>query len=71
MFEIPAGHDAWVIGDVPWEAVVWTSIRTYAMAPDGPLERVLATVLFSDIVGSTATLEQVGDAAWRERSRAP
>ena len=35
-FEIPPGHDAWVVGDEPWVAVVWTSIRTYALAPDGP-----------------------------------
>jgi class 3 adenylate cyclase len=65
-FEIPPGHDAWVIGDEPWVAVVWTSIRTYALAPDGPGERVLATVLFTDIVDSTVTLERIGDAAWRE-----
>jgi len=65
-FEIPPGHDAWVVGDEPWVAVVWTSIRTYALAPDAPDARVLATVLFTDIVDSTATLERVGDAAWRE-----
>jgi class 3 adenylate cyclase/pimeloyl-ACP methyl ester carboxylesterase len=29
-------------------------------------ETVLATVLFTDIVGSTAKLAEVGDAAWRE-----
>jgi class 3 adenylate cyclase len=32
----------------------------------GPGERVLATVLFTDIVDSTATLARVGDRAWRE-----
>jgi class 3 adenylate cyclase len=66
VFEIPPGHDAWVEGDEPWVAVVWTSIRTYALAPDGPVERVLATVLFTDIVNSTSTLERVGDTTWRE-----
>ncbi len=65
-FEIPPGHDAWVDGDEPWVAVVWTSIRTYALAPDGPGERVLATILFTDIVNSTATLERIGDASWRD-----
>jgi class 3 adenylate cyclase len=65
-FEIPPGHDAWVVGDVPWVAVVWTSIRTYALTPDGPGQRVLATVLFTDIVDSTATLERIGDKAWRD-----
>jgi len=66
VFEIPPGHDAWVEGDQPWVAVVWTSIRTYALAPDGPGERVLATVLFTDIVNSTSTLERVGDTTWRD-----
>jgi class 3 adenylate cyclase len=45
---------------------VWTSLRTYALAPDGPGQRVLATVVFTDIVDSTATLERVGDKAWRD-----
>jgi class 3 adenylate cyclase/pimeloyl-ACP methyl ester carboxylesterase len=30
-----------------------------------PIDRVLATVLFTDIVGSTERLSQVGDARWR------
>jgi class 3 adenylate cyclase len=65
-FDIPPGHDAWVIGDEPWVTVVWTSVRTYGLRPDDPGERVLATVLFTDIVDSTATVERVGDSAWRE-----
>jgi class 3 adenylate cyclase/acyl-coenzyme A thioesterase PaaI-like protein len=35
-------------------------------ARDGAKERVLATVLFTDIVGSTQRAVQLGDAAWRE-----
>ena len=31
----------------------------------GPIDRVLTTVLFTDIVGSTARLAEVGDDAWR------
>ena len=31
-----------------------------------PAERVMATVLFSDLVGSTGTVERLGDARWRE-----
>ena len=34
------------------------------LAPEALGERVLATVLFSDIVGSTAALDQLGDHAW-------
>jgi class 3 adenylate cyclase len=66
VFEIPAGHDAWVVGDAPWVTVEWTSARTFGVVPEGPGERVLATVLFTDIVDSTATLERVGDTAWRD-----
>ncbi|MFN2591194.1 MAG: adenylate/guanylate cyclase domain-containing protein [Actinomycetota bacterium] len=40
-----------------WDRGEWDVVQT---------ERVLATVLFTDIVGSTARLAEVGDRAWRE-----
>ncbi len=70
VFEIPPGHDAWVVGDEPWITVEWTSARIVGVAPEGPGERVLATVLFTDIVDSTATLQRLGDNAWHELLRA-
>ena len=66
IYEIPPGHDAWVVGDQPWVTVEWTSARIVGIPPEGPGERTLATVLFTDIVDSTATLERVGDAVWRD-----
>jgi class 3 adenylate cyclase len=63
-YEIPPGHDAWVVGDVPWDSVEFTSAHAFGLSPEELGERVLATVLVSDIVGSTAILEQVGDRAW-------
>ena len=69
IYEIPPGHDAWVLGAEPWLTVEWTSARIVGIGPEGPGERVLATVLFTDIVDSTATLERIGDEAWRERLR--
>jgi class 3 adenylate cyclase len=66
IYEIPPGHDAWVVGDEPWVTVEWTSARIVGVAPEGPGERVLATVLFTDIVDSTATLQRLGDDAWRD-----
>ena len=66
VYEIPSGHDAWVVGDAPWVTVEWTSARSFGVAPEGPGERILATVLFTDIVESTATMERIGDAAWRD-----
>jgi class 3 adenylate cyclase len=66
-YEIPSGHDAWVIGDEPFVTVEWTSARAVGVAPEDAGERVVATVLFTDIVDSTATLERLGDAPWRDR----
>jgi class 3 adenylate cyclase len=65
-YEIPPGHDAWVVGDEPFVTVEWTSSRLVGVAPEGPADRVLATVLFTDIVDSTVTLARLGDRAWRE-----
>lgn len=64
-YEIPPGHDGWVVGDEPFVTYEWTSSRVFANAPDEE-EGILATLLFSDIVGSTATIERIGDRAWRE-----
>jgi class 3 adenylate cyclase len=66
VYEIPPGHDAWVVGDDPWVTIEWTSARTFGLVPDGPGEGVLVTVLFTDIVDSTATLQRMGDTAWRD-----
>jgi class 3 adenylate cyclase len=66
VYEIPPRHDAWVVGDEPFVTVEWTSSRVVGVASEGPGSRVLATVLFTDIVGSTSTLERLGDVAWRE-----
>jgi pimeloyl-ACP methyl ester carboxylesterase len=63
-----ADHGWWVNSDqiadpiVPflqriWDRGDWELVET---------ERVLATVLFTDIVGSTAKLSDVGDRNWRE-----
>ncbi|HJU51890.1 MAG TPA: adenylate/guanylate cyclase domain-containing protein [Acidimicrobiia bacterium] len=66
VYEIPPGHDAWVVGDEPWVTVEWTSARTFGLVPEGFGEGVVMTVLFTDIVGSTATLQMMGNTAWRD-----
>jgi class 3 adenylate cyclase len=63
-YEIPPGHEVEVLGPEPWESVEFASAHTFGLAPEALGERVLATVLFSDIVGSTAALERLGDHAW-------
>jgi class 3 adenylate cyclase len=66
VYEIPPRHDAWVVGDEAFETVEWSSARVVGVDPRVAGERILATILFTDIVDSTATLERVGDRAWRE-----
>ena len=60
-YEIPPGHDAWVSGEEPWDSVEFTSAHAFGLSPEELGERVLATILFTDIVGSTELLERLGD----------
>jgi class 3 adenylate cyclase len=66
VFDIPPGHNGWVIGDEPVVQVEWAGIRAFAGFPTGIHSRVLVTLLFTDVVGSTALAAQLGDARWRE-----
>ena len=57
---------------IPWlgeTAEILAQIRTFVGAPPPAprTERVLATVLFTDIVGSTEQLARMGDAGWASR----
>jgi class 3 adenylate cyclase len=65
VYEIPPGHDAWVVGDVPFVTIDWTSAHSW-LAQDVLAESIVVTVVLTDIVDSTATLHRVGDWAWRE-----
>jgi class 3 adenylate cyclase len=65
-YEIPPGHDGWVIGDEPWDSVEFTSGHAFARSQEDLGERVLATVVFSDIVDSTVMLARLGDGAWAD-----
>ncbi len=64
-YEIPPGHDAWVVGDRAWEAIECGSIRAFGVAPGDADSSVLATVLFTDIADSTGMLQRLGDTAWQ------
>ena len=65
VYEIPPGHDAWVVGDVPFVGVDFAGARTWGRSPDAIGERALSTILFTDIVDSTATASRLGHDAWR------
>ncbi|HLX31272.1 MAG TPA: adenylate/guanylate cyclase domain-containing protein [Gaiellaceae bacterium] len=65
--ELPGGpHMPW-LGD--WESVV-AAIREFVepvcLEDARPYDSVLATVLFTDLVGSTAKAVELGDRGWRE-----
>jgi class 3 adenylate cyclase len=63
-YEVPPGHDVRVVGDEPFDAVEFNSAQAFGLSPEELGERTPATILFSDVVGSTAMLEELGDRAW-------
>lgn len=65
VFEIPPGHDAWVVGDEPWVGVDFEAMRTYAKRKDAQDERILASIVFTDIVDSTSRASELGATRWR------
>jgi class 3 adenylate cyclase len=65
VFEIPPGHDAWVVGDEPWVAIDSLGRRYFGLASDSDGDRAFGTILFTDIVGSTEVAARIGDRAWR------
>lgn len=65
VFDIPPGHDGYTIGDEPCVNVEWRGIRAWAGFPTGVHSRVLATLLFTDLVGATPLAAELGDARWR------
>jgi class 3 adenylate cyclase len=64
-FDIPPGHVSRVIGDEPHVTIEFTGVRGWAKPPEAG-ERVVATLLVTDIVGSTDVAVRMGDAAWKE-----
>lgn len=66
LMDIPAGHDAWVVGDEPVETIAWTGVKEWLRPLDTMAERVLATLVFTDLVDSTATAARLGRGPWGE-----
>lgn len=65
VFDIPPSHDGYTLGDEPCVQIEWGGIRAWAGFPTGIHSRVLATLLFTDVVGSTALAAREGDGRWR------
>jgi class 3 adenylate cyclase len=66
VFDIPPGHNGWVIGDEPVVQIEWAGIRAFAGFPTGIHSRILVTLLFTDVVGSTTLAARLGNTRWRE-----
>ncbi len=66
IMDVPPGHDVWVVGDEPVVVVdVFGNIG--ALGVPGENERLVTTMLMSDIVDSTRTASRLGDALWTQR----
>ncbi len=65
VMNIPPGHDAWVVGDEP-VVVIDVLGNIGALGVPGEHERLVTTLLMSDIVDSTLTATRLGDGAWKQ-----
>jgi class 3 adenylate cyclase len=64
VYEILPGHDAWVVGEEPVVQYDFAGARTFALPAANRAERVLATLVVTDIVDSTPTAERMGASGW-------
>ena len=66
VMDIAPGHDAWVVGDEPVILLDISGNVTDFGLPTSPA-RAVATMLMTDIVGSTRMASELGDAVWKQR----
>lgn len=65
VFDVPPGHDAWVLGDDPVVLVDFLG-NIQQLGLPASSDRVVTTLLMTDIVDSTATASRLGDVAWKQ-----
>lgn len=65
VYDVPPGHFARVVGDESVVLIEFAGVRGFGRPPERG-ERVVATLLVTDIVDSTAVAARLGDAAWKE-----
>ena len=64
VFHIRPGHDSWVVGDEVYETIEWIGARSWISPLHRLSNRILATLVFTDIVDSTGMARSMGDHAW-------
>jgi class 3 adenylate cyclase len=64
VFDLPPGHVTWVEGEDELVMVDWAGGAGFDPQSVGEA-RAMATILFSDIVDSTARASDAGDASWK------
>ena len=62
-YDVHPGHVGWVVGDEPCVSVEYFGVREWAKS--SLAARVLTTLLYTDIVGSTAHVARLGDVSWK------
>ena len=65
VMNVPPGHDVWVVGEEP-VVVIDVLGNIGALGVPGEHERLVTTLLMSDVVDSTRTATRLGDAAWKQ-----
>lgn len=66
IFDVPPGHDAWVVGDEPVELLDFLGNIEQIGRPASK-DRIVTTLLMTDIVDSTATASALGDISWKQK----
>jgi class 3 adenylate cyclase len=64
VFDLPPGHVTWVEGEDELVMVDWAGGAGFDPQSGGEA-RAMATILFTDVVDSTARASDVGDASWK------
>ena len=65
VFDVPPGHDAWVVGDEPAVLLDFLGNIDQLGRPTSR-DRIVTTLVMTDIVDSTATASRLGDTTWKQ-----
>ena len=66
IFDVPPGHDAWVLGDEPAVIVDFLG-NIEQLGRPASKDRIVTTLLMTDIVDSTAIASRLGDGTWKQK----